>query len=169
MKFKLEHTFKNIALADYERLYFDEELATSLCSEVQLARSLLRRETKDGHFSRVLRMGPQRELPAPAAKVFGAKRIEYTEYIEYDLGSYKGQWRTVPDLLTNKITCEGTFRFAALGSGVNRVVEGQIEVNVFGVGSLVEKIIVADIEKSYERAAAFTQRWIDSGTHKPVS
>ena len=31
-----------------------------------------------------------------------------------------------------------------------------------GVGKIVEKFIVADIERSYRDAATFTQRWIDN-------
>jgi hypothetical protein len=42
-------------------------------------------------------------------------------------------------------------------------VEGDVKVKLLGVGTLIERFIVADVERSYEQAAAFTQRWIDSG------
>jgi len=163
MKFRVEHTFRGINLEQYESLYFDEDFNNALCTEVKLARSLQKRDLNGKHLSRVVTVGPDREIPPAAAKILGASKIEYTEHLEYDMGSYKGTWKTVSSLMTDKVDTKGTFAFREGGGGVVRVVEGDIKVKIFGVGGGVEKFIVADIEKSYEKAAAFTQRWIDDG------
>ena len=65
--------------------------------------------------------------------------------------------------MTDKITSSGTFSFRADGNGVVRRVDGDVKVAIFGVGGLVERGIIADVEKSYAQAAEFTQRWIDNG------
>jgi hypothetical protein len=65
--------------------------------------------------------------------------------------------------MTDKVDSTGTFRFEPSADGVKRVIEGEIKVKVFGVGGVIERFIVADVEKSYEQAADFTRRWITSG------
>ena len=163
MKFKAEHVFKGISIADYEKLYFDEDFSIALCKEVKLARSLKSLETKDVHLSRAVTVGPEREIPGPVAKIVGANRIEYTEYVEYDMGSYKGEWKTISSVLTDKIDTKGTFEFQEVSGGVKRIIHGDIKVKIFGIGGVVEKFIVSDVEKSYNDAAVFTQKWIDEG------
>jgi len=163
MRFRVEHVFKNITLAQYEKLYFDEDFNNALCKEVKLARTLVERNADDKHIHRVVTVGPDREIPAPAAKILGASKIEYTEHIDYDFGAYRGNWKTISSLMTDKVDTKGTFQFSDAGGGVRRVVDGDIKVKIFGVGGVVERFIVADIEKSYDRAADFTQKWIDAG------
>ncbi len=160
MKFRVEHLMKDISLANYEKLYFDEEFNTALCKAVKLSRTLDKRDLKDGFLKRSVRVGPEREIPAPVAKILGASRIEYTEHLEYKMGSNKGTWKTVSSIMTDKVESSGTFEFKEHKGGVQRIVEGDIRVKIFGVGGIVEKFIVADVEKSYADAAQFTQKWI---------
>lgn len=163
MRFRIEHTFANVSVADYETLYFDEPFNTALCQDVKLARRLLERALTDGRLRRVATIGPQRELPRAVSKIIGSDRIEYTEHIDYQWGKYQGTWKTISSVLSDKVDCKGTFVFNQRNGGVMRVVEGEIAVKVFGIGGVVEKLIVSDIEQSYEKAATFTQRWIDAG------
>ncbi|MBI5508530.1 MAG: DUF2505 family protein [Deltaproteobacteria bacterium] len=163
MKFRAEHSFRGISLADYEQLYFNEDFNAALCKAVKLARALEKRDLKDGKLSRVVRVGPDREIPPPVAKLLGASRIEYTEHLTYTFRSYNGVWHTVSSVFTDKIDSRGTFGFSAVKDGVTRVVEGDIKVKVFGIGGVIERFIVADVERSYKDAAQFTQRFIDGG------
>jgi hypothetical protein len=164
MKFLAEHTFRGITLPDYEKLYFDEAFNVALCKAVNLDRTVLKRDEKGSHLSRSVKVSPRdREIPGPLVKVLGSSRIEYTEQVEYDFGTFKGTWKTVSSVMTDKVDSSGTFRFETAGDGVKRVIEGEIKVKVFGVGGVIERFIVADIEKSYEQAADFTRRWIASG------
>ena len=98
MKFRAEHTFRGITLEEYEKTYFNEDFNIALCKAVKLARTKIKFEEKDGHIERVVKVGPDREIPAPAAKILGANRIEYTEHLDYDLGSYRGVWKTISSL-----------------------------------------------------------------------
>ncbi len=163
MKFLAKHILRNISLEDYEKLYFDEDFNIALCKDVKLARSVVEINRTDSHIHRVVTVGPDREIPPAAAKILGASRIEYTEHLDYDFGTYKGTWKTISSLMTDKVKSSGTFSFTQEGGGIARVVEGDIKVKIFGVGGVIEKFIVADIGRSYEKAADFTQRWIDKG------
>ena len=166
MRFKVEHVFRNISLTEYEQLYFDEAFNEALCAAVKLARSVVSLERDDTSIKRVVKVGPDRELPGPVAKVLKSDRIEYEEHLEYTFGTYHGTWETIPSLMSNKVDTRGTFSFAEKGSDVRRVVEGAITVKILGVGGLIEKFIVADVERSYNDAARVTQTWIDEGKHR---
>lgn len=166
MHFRAEHTFRGITLAEYEQLYFNEAFNIALCQTVKLSRNVESIDRDEKKIKRAVKVGPDREVPKPVAKILKADRIEYTEHLDYTFGSYRGTWRTIPNLMPSKVRSEGTFSFAEAPGGVRRVVEGDIDVKILGVGGVVERFIVSDVEKSYEDAARFTQRWIDDGKHK---
>lgn len=160
MKFACEHRFDGISLADYEKLYFDEGFNAALCQAVGLQRTPLKFEDQPERVHREVKVAPDRQIPGPVAKVLGGARIEYTEIVDYSKPSHRGTWKTVSSLLTDKVDAKGNLTFRAEGSGVVRVVDGEIKVGIFGLGGVVEKFIVEDVEKSYERAAEFTRKWI---------
>ncbi len=160
MKFRAEHVFNNITVAEYEALYFDEVFNEALCKAVKLERKVIKRDLVNGQLTRILRISPDREIPGPMRKVIGADRIEYTEYIEYKWGSHQAIWRTESSILPDKVDARGTLGFEARGNGVVRWVEGEVKVKVFGVGGLVERFVVADVEKGYDNAAGFTHKWL---------
>lgn len=162
MKFQVEHRFSGLTLAEYEKLYFDEAFNQALCDTVGLQRVLVSLDDDGKRIRRSVRVAPDREVPAPVAKVIGAVKLEYTETVEYVWGSGRGTWTTTPQVLPDKVKSSGDFRFTASGSDVLRAVSGEIEVKIFGLGGLVEKFIVADVEKSYDKAAEFTRNWLAS-------
>ncbi|OGQ79636.1 MAG: hypothetical protein A2289_10380 [Deltaproteobacteria bacterium RIFOXYA12_FULL_58_15] len=155
---------KRISLADYEKLYFDEEFNVALCKQVKLSRDLIKREEKDGKLERVVRVSPDREIPKPVAKVIGSNRIEYTEYVQYEYGKHLAKWYTKSSVLSDKVETHGEVRFAEVPGGVKRILNGEITVKIFGVGKIIEKFVAADIERGYEDAAKFTQQWIDKNS-----
>lgn len=164
MNFHVEHRFRGIAVADYEKLYFDEAFNEALCKTLKLDRQLVKRELEGQKLHREVRVRPDRELPAPAAKVIGSAKIEYVEHCDYVMGSNRGIWKTISGIMPDKIHSNGTFSFRQDGDGVVRRVEGEVKVGInFVINGLVEKGIIADVEKSYKQAAEFTQRWIDNG------
>jgi hypothetical protein len=166
MKFKAEHTFRGIDLPTYEKLYFDEPFNAALCQATGLERTLVKREVAGSKLIRAVKVSPQgRDIPAPVAAVLGGSKFEYTEHMDYDLGKYLGRWRTEPFVLKDKILSSGTVSFTAVPGGVRRVVEGDVQVKIFGVGGIIERFVVADVDKSYAKAAEFTQAWIDAKKH----
>jgi hypothetical protein len=160
MKFRVEHIIPNISLEAFETLFFDEPFNIALCQAVNLARTLESRTVEGGRLERATRIGPDREIPGPVAKVLGTNKFEYTEHIDYVLGSFKGAWKTVPAMMADKVESAGTFSFVARGKDVARVVEGDVKVKIFGLGSVIERFVVADVERSYDQAAEFTRQWL---------
>lgn len=160
MKFRAEHHYPGISLPEYEALHYDEPFNIALCAAVKLERTVLKNERAGATLTRVVKVSPDRTLPGPVAKVVGAKKIEYTEHTEYGWGTYRGRWHVDSSLMPDKIECKGTIGFTARDGGVARWVEGEVNVKLFGLGGIVERFIIADTEKSYADAAAFTRRWI---------
>jgi len=159
MKFEIAHTFA-VTPEQYEAVYFDEAFGVAQCEAVSLGRTLLKLEKTDTRIVRHVRIEPAREIPGPIAKLIGNAKIAYVEEIDYDVTKRAARWRTVPNIAADKIETAGTFEFLAAGTGTNRIVRGDITVKVFGLGGVIEKFIVEDVKKSYEKAAAFTRDWI---------
>ena len=160
MKFKSEHRFGGITLAQYEELYFNEEFNIALCQQVGLHRTLVSRDDANGKIRRVVRVAPERELPGPVAKLLGAPRLEYTETVEYSWGSGRGVWSTQMAVMSDKVDSRGTFTFATSGDGVNRTIDGDVTVRVPLIGGTIEKAVVAEVSTGYDRAADFTRQWL---------
>lgn len=162
MKFSTEATFRDISLKDFEELYFNEDFNQAMCERVNLSRTVVKLERDDEKLERVLRIGPDRELPSAVKKVLKADRLEYEERLRYRFGSYEAHWETVPSVMASKVDARGRILFReAPGGGVLRIAEGEIQVKLLGLGGMVEKLVVADVEKSFKDAADFTQKWID--------
>ena len=115
MHFKAEHRIRGISLSDFERLYFDEAFNEALCQAVKLKRQCLVRTLAAGRLHREVKVGADREIPPAAAKILGGSRIEYTELLDYAVGSMRGTWKTVSSLMTDKVDSSGTFSFARPG------------------------------------------------------
>ena len=163
MRFDVTHAIDGIDVAGFERLYFDEAFNNALCEAVGLKRRLMRLDTEGGTLVRQVEITPERDIPAPVAKILGGEAIAYTETIEYALGSGRGHWQTVSSVLTDKISSDGElFIRQAAGNRIERQVVGHVTVRLFGLGGLIERFIVADVENSYERAAQFTQQYLTS-------
>ena len=70
-----------------------------------------------------------------------------------------------PAMFGDLFASSGGFEFHALDEGtVSRVFFGDLDVNVWGIGGWIEKIIIADIVRSYDLAGEFTQRYIADKT-----
>ena len=164
MKFEVEHRFTGLTIAEYEKLYWDEAFNEALCKSVKLERTLVKLDDDGKKLHREVKVSPDRELPAPAAKVIGSSKIEYVEHADYTWGSYRGTWRTVSGIMADKIKSSGTFSYRQEGNAVVRRVDGNVDVSVnFLINKVIETGIIADVEKSYAQAAEFTQRWIHNG------
>ena len=168
MKFAIADTFQGISLTAYEALYFAEDFNVALCLELSLERSLVEFSFKDGMLRRVTQVVPSRDIPGPVAALMGGGRLEYTEHVEYRAGSMRGTWKTVPSLMRDKVDSHGTFQFAAEGDAVVRRIEGEVKVKVFGIGGVVERFVVADVERSYADASTFTRGWLSKGHPIPA-
>lgn len=160
MKFVIEHTYRQITPAAYEALHFDETFAAALGEALGLGRVLVRLDRTPGRIVRHVRCTPKRKSDDPAARVLD-DQASYVEELEYEVGRFRGEWRTIPSVMPDRVRTSGSLELApAPGGGTRRIVRGEVRVAIFAVGRIVERFIVAEIEKSYAGAARFTADWL---------
>ena len=161
MHFRVEHHYEGVSLEEYESLHFDEPFNVALCAAVHLRRTLVKREVVEGVLSRVVKLFPERTVPAPVVALLGAEKMEYDEVTRYEVGTWRGTWRMEPAMFGDLFASSGGFEFHALDERtVSRVFFGDLDVHLWGIGGWIEKIIIADIVRSYDLAGEFTRRYI---------
>ena len=162
MKLEIAHFFSGITPDEYEALYFDEAFTTSMSEAVRVARTVLRLERTPERVVRHQRCEPIRDVPAPIARFVGERRFAYLEELDFELGKGHGQWRVTPSIAADRVDAHGTLHFDAADGGMTRVVRGEIEIALFGIGALAERFVVGEVERSYADAADFTRRFLAS-------
>ena len=159
MKFEIEHTYARITPAAYAALHFDETFSAALGEALGLGRTLLRLDRTADRIVRHVRCVPRRDADDPAAQVLDDK-ASYVEELDYDVARARGEWRTIPSMMPDRVTTHGSIEFVAAPGVTRRIVRGEVRVRIFAVGRLVERHIVAAIEKSYADSARFTAAWL---------
>jgi len=160
VKLLVEHVFEGLDCTRYEELFFDEEFNRALGEAFELGRELVKLERLPGRIVRHIRCEPKREKGSPADQAFGASRAGFYEELEYDLGARRATWKTVPNVFTKHVSTTGTLEFVEVPGGVKRVMKGDVKVSFYGFGRIIERMIVAEIEKSQGKNADFTRRWL---------
>ena len=162
MKFSIEHAYENISVAEYCALHFDETFNIALCKATHLLRTQPDLRHEGALIVRAVTIAPERALPAPLMSLLGNKNFQYVEHVRFDTSSYSGTWTVEPALLADKLKSAGTLRFEKTreGQGVKRIVEGEISVKIFGLGGIIEKLVLEDVKKSYDDAAGFTKDYL---------
>lgn len=162
MKLAIEDVFAGIRCDDYVSLYFDEAFNESIGRALHMGRKLLRLDRGPERIVRHVCYEPNHDPDSPAKQAFGSSRASFVEELDYDIRARRGAWRTIPNLWADRVHNAGTIELAEVDGGTRRRVRGEVKVRLFGFGGLVEKMIVAEIEKSYAATARLTRDWLAS-------
>lgn len=157
MEIRISHTFPCSARVYWETAW-DPAFEKELRSEAEVDFTILEERTEGNRNVMRTRISPRRELPLIAQKALGQTRFSYVQEVESDNTTYTTRWKVVSDILPEKLRCSGVSRVVETGGGCERVIEGTIDVSIPLVGGAVERQIVAEIERSYERAADVVRR-----------
>ena len=184
MRVTIEHVFEGISVGNFADLYFDETFNDALSKELKLGRHLVRLDRSDKRIVRHVCYEPARETghaiasPANAGRAappeavhrlidqaYGSSAASFVEELDYDVASRRGTWRTIPNKWAERVRNEGTIEFAAAGDNTRRRVEAEVKIKAFGFGGIVERMVVAEIEKNYAATTAFTRAWLARAPH----
>jgi hypothetical protein len=149
-----------ISPAEYESLYFDEAFNEASGRAMRMGRALLHFERTSERIVRKVQYEPDRDPDSPAGKAFGTTRASFIEELDYDVRARKGVWRTIPNLLPDRVSNRGTIEFVEAPGGVRRIVCAEVKITLLGFGRMIERMVVREIVKSYERTTAFTNEWL---------
>src|SRR5437764_962944 len=111
MKFAVEHLFHGVEVSHYTAMYFDEAFNTELGEAMHMGRKLLRLDRTPKTIVRHVCFEPKQKAGSPADQAFGTSRASFVEELEFDVAASRGQWRTIPNLFTDRVRNSGTIEF----------------------------------------------------------
>jgi hypothetical protein len=163
MKSIIRDTFHVRAETFWRDVFFNAEYQERLYKEALACDSVeLKENTVDEGNRRARRLVFTQRLDAPAAirKLFG-ETTTMEERGRFDPQSNRWRFEMIPDRMPDKIRITGETWVEPLADGnVERVCAVDFSVNLFGVGSLVEKFMASATAESYAKQAAFTRAFI---------
>ena len=162
MQLRVEHTIDLPADQFFEHIYFDEDFNRHLYEELAFTeRTVLEQVDQGDTILRRVRLVPLRDIPGVFKKALRGASLAFEEETRY----YKSQQRAdivvIPTIKPDKVKVKGTFWLESGGADrCKRLFEVDVNVNVFAVGPMAEKLILADIVNSHDKAAEVTNRYI---------
>jgi hypothetical protein len=118
-------------------------------------------EETDTHIKRVIRAVPHvAELPGPL-KAAAKNGVGYVERGEFDKRTRHYKIVVTPMSMPDRMKILGDSYCESTGDkSCRRIHLATVEAKIFGIGGLIEGRIIADMTKSYDKSAEFTQKWI---------
>jgi Protein of unknown function (DUF2505) len=159
---RIEHTF-DCSEETFWSLFLEEKYNQDLfCGYLKFPFwKVTSAEETPTELRRVIEVEPYvGELPGAIKAVVGDK-IRYREEGRLDKEKRRYFVKVVPSRLADKLLVSGEQYTESLGDKkCKRIFLAEITVKVFGVGGMIEKRIAADLERSYELGAKFTNRYV---------
>ena len=117
-----------------------------------VGRTVLSESVVDGCVHRRVHCVPDRPLPAMVQSLIGSDKLRYDQVTVLDPARHRLTWRILPEKVGSRVEIHGEMELRPHPQGCERVVTGTVEVNVRLVGGQIEKGIVADVERSYNKS-----------------
>ena len=160
---RIEHVYEVSEDTFWEQVFLDEEYNRRLYMEGLKFESyaLKEQEESENEVKRTIDVTPRLgDLPGPMKKVLG-DNMSYLEKGVYDKTKRRYHVDIVPATLANKIKVKGELHTEPAGDKqCRRIFEATVEVKVLGLGRMMEKRIVDDLQKGYSRGARFTNEYV---------
>lgn len=160
---RIEHTYEVDEDTFWDRVFLDEEYNRRMYLEGLKFESyeLKTQEESDTEVKRTIDLTPRLgDLPGAMKKVLG-DNLSYLEKGVYDKSKRRYRVDVVPSTLPSKIKVTGELHTEPVGDKqCRRIFEADVEVKVLGLGKLMEKRIVEDLQKGYSRGARFTNDYV---------
>ena len=164
MKLELRLHTENIDFERYQAVYFSEEFNRLAMSAAKLReRKLCAHEVlPDRRESRTVLVVPAIALPAPIKKLFGERAIEYRELTVFDPKTRSARVE-VKSAAGDLVRVGGDVRFVEERGGVTLHFQGEVRVRVFGLSTMIERVIVSQVKDRYAAIGKMLQRYLDEG------
>jgi hypothetical protein len=160
---RIEHTYDCSAEVFWSQIFLDEEYNRKLFLDALHFSTwrVLRSEERGDELHRVIEATPSvADLPAVLQKLL-SDGLGYEEHGVLDRKNQRYRLEIKPRSLANKVTIQGELSTQPLSDrSCRRIYVPRVEARVFGVGGMIEQRLLDDIEKSYNKSAVFTNRWI---------
>lgn len=167
---RIEHIYDCSAEVFWNQIFLDEEYNRKLfVDELHFSTwRVLRSEERGSEVHRTIEATPPLgDLPG-ALKRLLSEGLGYEEHGVLDRQRQRYHLEVKPRSLANKLTITGDLTTEPLSDrSCRRIYVPRVEARVLGVGGMIEQRLLDDIEKSYNKAALFTNRWIAERFPRP--
>jgi hypothetical protein len=147
--------------------YADPALYPGLPDLPKIGRPEVLDHRRDGDLVHLdLRYAYTGDLPAAATAIIDPARLTWVQRTTVELRRQVSTVRLLPDHYPDRLSCAGTYEFAAEGgrTGCRRRVRGELKVRVPVVGRQVERALVSGLEEFLAAESGAVDRWIDGLT-----
>jgi len=163
MRWTIEDHFTGCTLEQYIEMYYSQAYSDAMATAIGLKERRLVESTEqpDGKIFRRVHIVPNVPVPKTFTKILGGREIAYDEVSTFDPETHSAEFKIEhagPDRLEHK----GVYRFFETEKGVRRVMENECNVGIPLVGGKAEKLVAAEVKKSFVKVAEFTQSYIDT-------
>ena len=160
---RIEHTYDCSADVFWSKIFLDDEYNRKLFQDELHFESwrVSSSEQRGQEIHRVVEAVPRLgDLPA-ALKRLLSEGAAYQERGVVDRSAQRYRLEVTPRSLASKLSISGELFTTPLAErSCRRTYVARVEARVFGVGGMIEDRLLHDIERSYVKAAVFTNRWI---------
>jgi len=160
---RIEHTYDCSADVFWSKIFLDDDYNRKLFQDELHFESwrVLRSEERGSEIHRVVEAVPRLgDLPAPLKRLL-SEGASYQEQGVVDRRAQRYRLEVTPRSLASKLSISGElFTTPLTERSCRRTYVARVEARVFGVGGMIEDRLLNDIERSYAKAAVFTNRWI---------
>jgi len=162
---RIEHTYDCSQEVFWGQIFLDETYNRTLFLDELHFESwrVVSSEERGGELHRVVEGVPSLgDLPGTIKRLL-SDGAGFSERGVFDRAQQRYRLEVTPRSLTSKLSISGELFTSPLGErSCRRTYIARVEARVFGVGGLIEQRLLDDIERSYAKAATFTNRWISS-------
>ncbi len=159
MKLHITHTFSTTPAAYFDML-LDPAFDEMISRESSMTREVIELRDEGGVRFKRVRCRPQRDLPGPLKQVLGGKGLEYDQVNTLRPADGRIDWTVEVPAFPDRVQIGGVTHIRPHAEGCERELDGEVRVNVRLVGGRIERALVDDITKSYDKAAEAVRRWI---------
>lgn len=162
MQARVEHIIDLPADLFFDEIYFNEDFNRHLYKELDFKeRTVLEQVDRGDTIFRRVRQVPLRDIPGPFQKALRGASLAFEEESLYHKGQQRAEIVVISSIKPDKVKISGTFWIESDGPDrCKRLFDVDVNVSIFGVGPMVEKLIIADIVKGHDKSAVLTNRHI---------
>lgn len=162
MRFSFQVFTQRVDYLRYAQAYLDEAFDALVRETTGIReRTLLQQHVlPDGREHKRVRVVPELHVPAMFAHLAAGKALHYDEITLYDPATRTAEV-CIETPAGHLLAVTGLARCSEQDGGVLLRFDGEVLVRVPGLGTLAERLIVAEVERRHREVAALLQSYLD--------
>lgn len=169
MRVKMSHVYEGVTMEQFIATFFSQQFNDEVERrlEVESRAEVERAEDADTIYRKMETVVPKGVVPDAVLRMLGVRRLKFTEAHWYKHGTSTIKFVTTPNVFPGRASVEGTIKFKELPDGkLERSIEGDVRVRVFGISRIVERVILENVERANRKIAETMEEWLEKAKTK---